>query len=814
MGERNCVASSLAGRIIPDNRFGSIYYTPGFSNIGIPNFSENGQFGAIFDADGDGGTDFSWFDYSLNGSPIDRRGDLIAGTETLAFLSYGEYTFDDIGFLGETTAYFEASYSQRETFIDSGAFQLFPNVPGTNPFNPCNPDGINGVDCQEAYETALLDPTFVSNFVDIYGVPPTAFGFLFTGARGPLDVLPVVNVAGDRTTTDVKLSQYRMVGGFKGELPFASPFAGGNWDYDVYASYSRSDGTSVREGVRDDRLQLSLTTTIEDPSNPGQFICGLDVDGDGIPDPDSTPGGCVPVNMFAPSLYDPLNGTFATQEEFDYLFGVRSFNTVYEQSIISAVATGDLFELPGGTAAGALGFEYRIDTLSSEPDDVAEDGLFFGFFNDQGASGSKDLYEAFGEIELPLLANQPGAYELTANLSGRWTEEQFYGAAWTYSGKVGYRPVEWLLATGTYGTSFRAPNVREQFLRGQTGFLTLADPCVVPEAAVGLGGTYDRAQDPRDDLTLANCNSAGIDPTTFDPNGNNSAFFSTEIQSGGGLDLNEETSESFTVGLTIEQPFFDQFDLSARLTYYDILVEGAISEPGAQFILNDCYVIQEDFSSSFCSRISRDQDNVLQLVSVTPININEETATGYDLNINYSQDVTAFGREITLLGDLDINYKTERGFLTVDDNGVEDFEDIVGYIAFPEWNGNATFGVDYDDYRVRWSTRYLGDVQQPNTDEFSNVVDGGSDTCFGPDFGDENCRDVDFADAIWFHDLSLAYVGETWNGTIGVRNVFGEDPPFVDGSEYTTNGANVPLGAGYNSGIFGRTFFVRVGKEF
>ncbi|NBC19512.1 MAG: TonB-dependent receptor, partial [Alphaproteobacteria bacterium] len=455
MGESPCdyfpLASRLSVRSLPGgNQYGSLYYTPGSTNTGIPNFSESGLFGAVVDGNGDGLADFSFYDYTTNGTKEDRAADLVAGVETLSLFSYGEYTLEN-----DITAYYEASFAQRESEINSGLPQLFPIVPADNPFNICNIEA-GGSDCGALYNQSI---------VNIFGAPLSAFGLVDAVEGVNYDVQPIVTVRGDRGNTSVDVAQYRAVAGFKGDLPFEMPVIGHTWDYDVYASYSRSDGSSIRRGVRDDRLQLSLSTTIEDPDNPGQFICGLDVDGDGVPDPSATPGGCVPINMFAPSLYETRVGDFETPEQRDFVLGRRTFDTVYEQTVLSAVTTGDLFELPGGTAAGAVGFEYRQDTIDSRPDDVAADGLFFGFFNDQGASGSKDLYEAFAEIELPIVANQPGFYELTTNLSGRWTEEEFYGAAWTYSGKLGWRPVEFIQVSGTVGTSFRAPNVREQFLR-------------------------------------------------------------------------------------------------------------------------------------------------------------------------------------------------------------------------------------------------------------------------------------------------------------------------------------------------------------
>ena len=54
--------------------------------------------------------------------------------------------------------------------------------------------------------------------------------------------------------------------------------------------------------------------------------------------------------MYAPSLYPvgTVTGDFATQAERDYLFDSRDFNTVYEQTLVSLVLDGDIFEMPGG----------------------------------------------------------------------------------------------------------------------------------------------------------------------------------------------------------------------------------------------------------------------------------------------------------------------------------------------------------------------------------------------------------------------------------------------------------------------------------
>ena len=120
--------------------------------------------------------------------------------------------------------------------------------------------------------------------------------------------------------------------------------------------------------------------------------------------------------------------------------------------------------------AGGVGVEYRVDEIKSIPDEVAEEGLLLWFyFADGGAVGEKYTREFFSEIEMPLLAGKPGAKEVTVNLSARYTDDEFYGGAWTGAAKMGWRPIDSLLIRTTWGTSYRAPNLRELFLRGSVG---------------------------------------------------------------------------------------------------------------------------------------------------------------------------------------------------------------------------------------------------------------------------------------------------------------------------------------------------------
>ena len=822
----DCAGATTANRTLVPTNLGYIYYTPGYSNGGFGNFSEAvspfGGFGV--DGNANGMTDVNYADYDVNTSEQAQNSTFWPEQQRLSVMAYGEYTFE-----GEmnNTAYFEFNYNDREVTADGGAYQLFPYVPANNPYNLCNPSAEGGVDCGLATDALYTNPNYITQFADFYTAAANCFGLayedctpanfgLLYGPIGPQRTRPILSVIGDRVIYETTMKQYRGVVGMSGDLPFVDWGSMNNWVYDVSLSYTTSEGTSSRPGIRGDRLEYALGwySSTDTPCEndlgfsraPSYF--GREFYAD-------TAAGCVPVNLYATSLYPSDNvGDFATAAERDYLFDSRDFDTEYTQTIFSAYANGFLFELPGGTALGGIGLEWREDDIKSIPDQVAREGMFWGFFADGGATGSKWTRELFGEIELPVLAGVKGAEELTFNFSGRYTDDEFYGDDFTYTAKVGYRPVNSLLLRATYGTSFRAPSVREVFLQDQTGFLTLFDPCAVPEAALGdinTGGGYDPALDPRDPIVLENCRLDGVDPTTL-ISGNGNQFFSTEIARGGTTDLEAERSTATTFGFAFEQPWFEAFDLSFGVTWYDIEVTDTIVEPSPQFLINDCYN-DPQFDSTFCSSIVRDQDNFLNLVNAKFVNRDSDRARGVDINANYDQNFNIGSTAVRFGADLALNRNDEASNTFIDDDGNADFEDLSRSTYYPKWRGQLGLRTQVEDFRFTWVINYTGKAPQyaPGVDPFDDIYgSAGSgfqgDTCLGPP-EDVYCRDFADIDEYWLHSASLYWYGDTWTVGAGIRNVFDEAPPMVDPNEVLAI-KNAPIGASYD--LFGRVYFLNV----
>jgi iron complex outermembrane receptor protein len=813
----DCVPSGLARRVfVPGMSTGSIYYTPGFSNGGWGNFSEPvspyGGFG--IDTTGDGFADASYSNYSLNDTDYSRNGHLTGNYENISFMAYGEYTFEGDS---NITAYFETLVNDATYDSVGSPPQLFPDVPANNPYNLCNPNAVNGVDCGLAEDALYTNPAYMASFGAYYeglcagyGIPlagctPATFGLL-NGPIGATGTLPIVSVKGDRSSSDQAFNNVRFVAGIRGDMPTNFLGSLNDWEFDLSLSYSKSKGESHRYGIRGDRLDLALGnySTTDTPC----------VNDTGTSMADDVASGCVAVNMFAPSLYpEDIVGEFATQAETDYLFDSRDFDTEYEQTIFLASAAGTLFEMPNdyGPVMASFGVEYRKDEINSIPDAVARDGLFFGYFSDGGAVGSKDMTEAFFEVGVPLLRGEKFAKELNLELAARVTDDEIYGTNTTESVKVGWRPINSLLIRATYGTAYRAPNLRELFLMAQTGFNTIFDPCFVPEEAIDVfTGAYDPTADPRESYVLENCLATGMNPLT-----QGFASYSVEQSTGGSLTLKPETSDSWTAGFSWEQEMTNEFELGLGVSYYEVDIDNTIIEPNGQYIVNDCYYTLTG-QSAFCDRISRDDSLSIDLLDNGFLNRDNEKARGVDVNFTFSDDLSLGTNVYELTWDVRATRSIERSTLFTDDDGNVDYEDYAGEWGFPSWKGESTMVVEWEKWRLQLRSNFIAAVEQEvaGIDPFSDIYDSQAtgtygDTCLGTPV---TCRDVGFAEDYLTHSLSLTYeeAGQ-WGVTVGVRNIQDKAPPLVDGSEVTSVN-NAAIGYGYD--MYGRTIYVNAGYKF
>ena len=793
-----------------DRGISTLYWTRDRTNGGWPNFSEShlflgGRF-LWFDGDGDGLNDVDFKDNWANATNQYRT--LYNEFNQNSFMGYGEYTF-----AGEmnVTPFFESLHVRRTTRSETMVPQVFPVVHPLYPFNPCNPFG-HGVDCGLAADALYNNPVVVAEIESVFGCTVNAGGTCdqTKGPSGPVPVGIIIRVDGDRHITETEVTQSRWVAGVSADLPFLDDAWGlTNWSGEFSLTYTSSIGVSYLGGIRGDRLSLATGAF----SRAG-IPCSADNAGPGDLQPDTAPG-CVPVNLFAPSLWDESlrGGKFATEAEWNYLYDVREFDTRVSQRLMNVYLTGDTFSLPYGSVIAGIGFDHRVDTIDSIPNAVSAEGLLYGYSADQGAIGEKTTREAFLEFEIPLLANFTLVEDLTLNISGRSTTDEYYGTHPTYSAKLGYRPVNWLLFRATRGTSYRSPNLRESFLLQQTGFLNIFDPCVTPEDAYDEAtGEYLPSEDRREPIVLTNCELNGVDPRSWTNGG--FAGYNSEVAAGGSLDLEPETSDSFSGGVVIEQPWTTAFDLTVGMSYYEIAVDNTIIEPSAGYIISDCYNSQTS-TSPFCSRIHRagdPEDPEIDYIDRGFINRDNDTVRGIDYNINFRDTFTLFDRPFELQLDWVSHRLIERSTLFINPQGTDDEQEFFSEWGYTQWRHTATLALEFSDWRFTYRPRYIGpqDTDPDSFDEFDDGLLGNSDTCAGPP-DDVLCRDIGNADSYLNHTIGVRYDKYNWEVVLSVQNLTNEEPPLVDGTEVFSR-SNRPLGVGYD--LLGRTFFLSAGFRF
>lgn len=406
--------------------------------------------------------------------------------------------------------------------------------------------------------------------------------------------------------------------------------------YDVSYVYGR---TEVENLSRNNRLNDRWYAAIDVVTNPatGQPDCRYNVDPSIIPDEANynddvlaayengtitfSPGECEPFNLFE-------DGGAINAAAADWIMQDTLASSYSEHHVLSGYLYGKLgfLGLQGGDIGWVLGTEYRKEKAQDTPNEYDARGLTFG--NKLAAEGGKfDVWEVYGELEFPFLADVAGAHELTVNLAGRYSDYSTIGKTWTYNVGVVWAPIRDIRLRGTYARAVRAPNLGELFGAQSQNFALINDPCDI--ANVGDGTQYREAN------CAAVLGAIGVDPATFiDPNSASVAGLT-----GGNPDLSEESSDVYTAGVVFRPGFLPGLNLA--FDYYDIKIGQAINFPTAQAIAENCYDAP-DLDNVFCDNIARNADpssstyGGINFFSTIPQNVANFKTRGVDMNLNWA----------------------------------------------------------------------------------------------------------------------------------------------------------------------------------
>ena len=527
-------------------------------------------------------------------------------------------------------------------------------------------------------------------------------------------------VEGGSRTNPTAEDTIRLLIGLRGELD-------NGWSWDAYLTRGESSREAHFGHVYNlERVANAVGPTTGSPATD-DLRCVADA------------SNCVPLNTFGENS--------VTQEMIDYITFTTNESFGMEQDILSLhMSSPSLFELPAGSVGFAVGFEYRDEFASDSPDSqIATLGDAATGTPRQPTSGGYDVTEAYVEIVVPVLTNQPLAESLELEAAVRHSDYSGFGT--TTNPKLGWRwrPSGDFTVRGSISSAFRAPSVAELFGGAGTSFPGISDPC----SGGRMGGNV--CMDPR------------VPDGGFE-------IISTQIRTrvGGNPSLTPEEADIFTIGL-VWTPEAVLGGLSAALDYYQYELSDAIGGLGADFILTACAARGE-----LCDRIDRFPDgNVRQLDNRTA-NAAGLDASGLDLGVAYQGIETPFGE---FDARLDLTRVLTHDLIQPDGSKIEhagwfrDEQD--GH--FGEWK--FILGFDYhlnERINLSWDIRFIDEVLEEYDDQFT---------------GDTFERALEGA---LYHDLQANWHLDLNDMpstiTVGVDNVTDEDPSFsLDGFNDNTD---------------------------
>lgn len=507
----------------------------------------------------------------------------------------------------------------------------------------------------------------------------------------------------------------RAMVGLEGPLPFDG------WDYKVGASHAESESESLL--------------------GSGYFYRGTLANGTPDPLAPIAPGATTPglVGLINAGILNPFSveqsaaamaGLDAISADGTTLYGGRY--TVKEVDVSFA---GPLFELPGGKAQMAAGFDWRRETYGFNGSPAAattQPVIFLAAFDNVNALTPKNrtVKAGFVEVDLPLLD--------MVTVTGAFRLDDYSGFGTTTNPKVTvkFAPAEWLMFRGSYSTGFRVPSFNQIFngvtLSPYAGS-DLADPIKCP------GGV----------------------PTSAFESGQACAQIRPDIATGGTIDLGPETAKMASVGVVLRP--VPRWSISAD--WWMINVDDTIQ------LLNLRQLI--DNAALFPDRFVRDSGNIITVIDDRWINAGSRRTQGIEFALRGAMEVGPGTVNVGMDGSLLLKKREKLTPTAAYGPSLINTFTFAGDLGL-RWKHNAWISFTNDDWAMTFTQIYRGGYR-------NHALPGiAAGTVTRADYNPK-------VKPYQIYNLSVSYLGlgDNYRLTLGVKNLLDTDPPFAvtyDGS--------------------------------
>lgn len=581
-------------------------------------------------------------------------------------------------------------------------------------------------------------------------------------------VTKLLSAFGNRVET-FKYDVYQAVAGVRGDIP------GTRINYELYGSYGHSRFVNDNFG---DVSRAAITSVLNGTANFS-----------------GSAGTCIGY-AFNPLGNNPISpGCLQYTRRNDH-----SVNTM-TQKVVEGTLEGAIFNLPAGELRFAAGGDYRETEFNYRPDAtlVTNDSLSYGSINP--ASGKQSVYEAFGELLVPILHDKPFFKDLSLDVGYRYSHYNQSGGNSTYKIDGTWQPADIIRFRGSYSRAIRAPSLNNLYGPTSVGQVNIGTPPGAGDPC-GVGSVFRTGANAAQVQSL--CIAQGV-PTSLYPT------YTYGVASVGGSDgsnpnLVPEKATTYSFGGVTTPKFqgalFHNFNLS--VDYYNIKINGAIGSLLLTDILPRCFnsdgVSNPGYSlnNSYCQRITRDPaTGVILLGQQGLFNFATYKVDGIDTQVNWKFGLDALGLSPSA-GSLQFDtivaylrtYKIAGllGSPTLNYAGSAGFGGVGGGITHPTWKANTSLTYSSGPFSITGRWRFID--KMIHTDRVANAA---STTPGVPAYS--------------YFDANLEFVvDKRFTFGAGVNNLTDKSPPFISAAPLTTDAATYD--------VVGRSVFVSVKAKF
>ncbi|ANO52750.1 TonB-dependent receptor domain-containing protein [Woeseia oceani] len=426
--------------------------------------------------------------------------------------------------------------------------------------------------------------------------------------------------------------------------------------------------------------------------------------------------GCIPFNRMGIGVNTP--------EAVDYVTGWPTRLQRFDQEVLALNFTTDVkgWVDPIGLA---FGLEYRTEEISGSVEEQYQSGWRVG--NYLPTFGEYDVFEGYVEALVPLPAN------LELSTAVRATDYSTSGSVTTWKVGLNWSVTDDVRLRLTKSRDIRAPGLSELFEAGRRRTNTLQ----VPNPA--------------------------------DPGNPTNVQFTENVT--GNPNLQPEEADSLGLGLVWRPSFVEGLGLS--VDYYQIDINDAIGELGAQQIVDRCFEGDDVYCQAIDFGVGNTGSTVITELRNGPFNFVTETAEGIDLEMSYLFPMTGLPGDVTLsaLATHYLEYKTDDGINPATDDAGENAGS-----GPPDWLYRISATYNTDQFTVGLTGRGVSDGVYNN----SNI-----ECLTGCPVSTSVNRTVNNnqIDGAFYTDLYMSHTlmsGDTETQLFfKVTNLFDRDPPIV-----------------------------------